>query len=71
MILLVSFIHSVFVAIFFLFHRYVETGIILGVWLLFLSKIIPHFDVFVKKPKFLKKKVLEGDVLEQSLYLSS
>jgi len=70
MIILASFIHCIFAVIFFFFHRYVEMSVIILIWILFISKIIPPFDV-IRRPKFLKQKVSENVVFEQSLYFSS
>jgi|GEM_PF-1046223 len=70
MIILASFIHCIFAVIFFFFQRYVEMGVIILIWVLFISKIIPPLDV-IRRPKFLKQKVSENIVFEQSLYLSS
>jgi len=70
MILLVAFIHGVFVTLFFLFERYMEAGIIGLFFLLFLIKIIPPIDI-LKKPQFLKKEVSPKESLYQSIYFSS
>lgn len=70
MLLLTSLVHSVFAGIFFLFHRYIELGVVVLVWIIFVSKIVPPLDV-IRKPKFFKKKIPESDAFEQSLYLSS
>ena len=45
-------------------------SVVIAIWILFVSKIIPPLDV-IRRPKFLKQKVSESDLFEQSLYLSS
>jgi hypothetical protein len=45
-------------------------SVVICIWILFVSKIIPPLDV-IRRPKFLKQKVSESDLFEQSLYLSS
>ncbi|MBP6921084.1 hypothetical protein KBB89_00870 [Candidatus Gracilibacteria bacterium] len=70
MLFLASLIHCVFAVIFFFFHRYIEMSVVIVIWIIFVSKIIPPLDV-IRRPKFLKQKVSESDTFEQSLYLSS
>lgn len=70
MLFLTSLIHCIFAGIFFFFHRYVEMGVVIIVWVIFISKIIPPLDI-IKRPKFLKQKLSESDAFEQSLYISS
>ncbi len=70
MFILTTFIHAVFVGVFFLFHRYIEMGVVICFYVIFLSKIIPPLDV-IKKPAFLKIKTPENVTLEQSIYISS
>lgn len=70
MIFLVIFVHAIFAALFFLFGRYIESGSIVFILLLFLIKITPPIDVF-RKPKFLKKEVSGKESIYQSLYFSS
>lgn len=70
MLFLASLIHCVFAVIFFFFHRYIEMSVVIVIWILFVSKIIPPLDV-IRRPKFLKQKVSESDAFEQSLYFSS
>jgi hypothetical protein len=70
MILIASIIHCIFAVIFFLFQRYIEMGVIVLIWVLFISKIIPPLDI-IRRPKFLKQKVSENVLFEQSLYFSS
>ena len=45
-------------------------SVIIVIWILFVSKIIPPLDV-IRRPKFLKQKVSQSDAFEQSLYFSS
>jgi hypothetical protein len=45
-------------------------SVVIVIWIIFVSKIIPPLDV-IRRPKFLKQKVSESDTFEQSLYLSS
>lgn len=70
MLFLASLIHCVFAVIFFFFHRYIEMSVVIVIWIIFVSKIIPPLDV-IRRPKFLKQKVSESDTFEQSLYFSS
>lgn len=70
MLFLASLIHCVFAVIFFFFHRYIEMSVVIVIWILFVSKIIPPLDV-IRRPKFLKQKMSESDAFEQSLYFSS
>lgn len=70
MLFLATLIHCIFAGIFFFFHRYIEMSVIILIWILFVSKIIPPLDV-IRRPKFLKQKVSESDTFEQSLYFSS
>ena len=70
MIFLVALIHSIFVTVFFVFGRYIESGVIGLIFLIFLIKIIPPIDIF-RKPQFLKKEVSGKESLYQSLYFSS
>ncbi len=70
MFFLVTFIHAVFAGIFFVFGRHIEMSIIIGFYVIFLSKIIPPFDV-IKRPAFLKIKTPQNLTLEQSIYVSS
>jgi len=70
MIFLLTLIHGIFGILFFSLGKYVETGIIALIFLVFLIKIIPPIDVF-KKPKFLKKEVSAKESLYQSIYFSS
>lgn len=70
MLFLASLIHCIFAVIFFFFHRYIEMSVVIVIWIIFVSKIIPPLDV-IRRPKFLKQKVSESDTFEQSLYLSS
>lgn len=70
MLFLTTVIHTVFALIFFFFHRYLEMSIVIGVFVIFLSKIIAPLDV-IKRPAFLKIKTPESTTLEQSIYVSS
>ena len=70
MLFLTTVIHSVFAVIFFLFHRYIEMSVVIGIFVIFLSKIIAPLDV-IKRPAFLKIKTPENITLEQSIYISS
>lgn len=70
MVFLLSLIHCIFVVIFFFFHRYIEMSVVIVIWIIFMTKVIPPLDFF-RRPKFLKQKISENDTLEQSLYLSS
>lgn len=45
-------------------------SVIIFVWIIFISKIVPPLDI-IRRPKFLKQKVSESDAFEQSLYFSS
>ena len=66
MLFLASLIHCIFAVIFFFFHRYIEMSVVIVIWIIFVSKIIPPLDV-IRRPKFLKQKVSESDTFEQSL----
>jgi hypothetical protein len=45
-------------------------SVVIVIWIIFVSKIIPPLDI-IRRPKFLKQKVSESDAFEQSLYISS
>lgn len=70
MLLLSSLVHCIFAVVFFFFHRYIEMSVVIFIWIIFVSKIIPPLDI-IRRPKFLKQKVSESDAFEQSLYFSS
>lgn len=70
MLILTTVIHAVFASIFFFFHRYIEMSVVIGIFVIFLSKIIAPLDV-LKRPAFLKTKTSESATLEQSIYVSS
>ena len=70
MIFLISLIHIVFVGIFLFFHRSIEIGVLVAIYLVFVSKVFPPFDI-IKKPRFLLSQTSESDSMMQSLYFSS
>jgi hypothetical protein len=70
MLILTSLIHALFATIFFFFQRYIEMGVVILIFGLFLSKIIPPLNI-IRRPKFLLKETPEDKSFEQSLYLSS
>jgi hypothetical protein len=45
-------------------------SVVILVWVIFVSKIIPPIDI-IRRPQFLKQKLSESVLFEQSLYVSS